>query len=170
MILCAMFAALTAAGALITVPLPFSPVPVSLQALFVFLSGAMLGKYHGALSQVVYLLLGIIGLPVFARGASGLGIILGPTGGYLTGFVFAAFFIGFVFERKKETAVLQAVIIMLMGLIIIYITGTVWLMYITKMNPVEAIIAGVIPFLPGDILKAGIAALVVNNKNIKHLL
>ncbi len=169
MILCALFAALTAAGALIAVPLPFSPVPISLQVLFVFLSGAMLGRYLGALSQLIYLLLGIVGLPVFSRGASGIGIIIGPTGGYLAGFVFSAFFIGAVFEKKKNLPVLPAAGVMIAGLLVIYMTGTMWLMYVARLNPVKAVIAGVLPFFPGDILKAFIAAFVLNNKNIKTL-
>ncbi|TET40117.1 MAG: biotin transporter BioY, partial [Elusimicrobia bacterium] len=78
MILCALFAALTAVGGLIAVPLPFTPVPITLQTFFTFLAGAILGKYLGALSQIIYLLLGVIGLPVFAKGSSGIGVLLGP--------------------------------------------------------------------------------------------
>ena len=86
----ALMAALTAVGAQISIPLPFTPVPFTLQVPMVVLSGLLLGVRYGALSQVVYLLLGAIGLPVFAKFSAGLGIILGPTGGYLVSYPFAA--------------------------------------------------------------------------------
>jgi biotin transport system substrate-specific component len=96
MIYAAMFGAATAMGAYIMIPLP--PVPITLQTLFVVLAGALLGGRLGALSQVVYLLLGIIGLPVFHGGKGGLGILLGPTGGYLVGFIAAAYVVGKLIE------------------------------------------------------------------------
>jgi biotin transport system substrate-specific component len=168
MILCALFAALTASGALIAIPIPFSPIPISLQALFVFLSGAILGSNLGALSQLVYLLLGILGLPVFARGASGIGVVIGPTGGYLAGFVIAAYIIGFIFERKIKSTVTIDALVMFLGMAIYYITGTIWLMRVMDLGVVKAITAGILPFLPGDILKVIIAAIIVNKNAIKH--
>ena len=95
-----LFAALIAVGAYIKIPIPFSPVPITLQVFFIFLAGAMLGARWGTLSVIVYLLLGIVGLPVFSGGASGLGVLLGPTGGYLIGFVVAAFLVGTLCEKK----------------------------------------------------------------------
>ena len=95
-----MFGALTAVGAYIMIPLP--PVPITLQTLFVNLAGALLGGYLGALSQVVYILLGVIGLPVFAGGKAGAGVLLGPTGGYLIGFVVGAFVIGKLTTIRKK--------------------------------------------------------------------
>nr|WP_269848331.1 biotin transporter BioY [Methanosarcina horonobensis] len=91
MVFASLFAALTAAGAYIQIPIPFSPVPVTLQVFFVLLAGSMLKSKWGSLSMVVYTLLGIAGLPVFAGGSSGLGVLLGPTGGYIFGFILAAF-------------------------------------------------------------------------------
>jgi biotin transporter BioY len=101
MIFAALFAALTAAVAWFKIPLPFTPVPITLQTLAVLLSGVMLGSYYGALSMIIYLLLGAIGLPVFAGGGSGIGALLGPTGGYLFSYPIAAFVIGKMKEKKK---------------------------------------------------------------------
>jgi len=85
MIYASLFGALTAMGALISIPL--QPVPVTLQTLFLYLAGSLLGGGLGALSQTVYIMLGVIGLPVFSGGKAGLGVLMGPTGGYLVGFV-----------------------------------------------------------------------------------
>ena len=100
MVFAALFAALTAAVAWFKIPLPFTPVPITLQTLMVLLSGAMLGAYYGALSMIIYLAVGAIGLPVFAGGGSGVGALLGPTGGYLFSYPFAAFAVGKMIENK----------------------------------------------------------------------
>ena len=101
MVFAALFAALTAAVAWFKIPLPFTPVPITLQTLAVLLSGAMLGAYYGALSMIIYLALGALGLPVFAGGSSGIGALLGPTGGYLFSYPIASFVIGKMLEKKK---------------------------------------------------------------------
>ena len=101
MVFAALFAALTGAVAWFKIPLPFTPVPITLQTLMVLLSGAMLGPIYGALSMVIYLLLGAIGLPVFAGGSSGVGALLGPTGGYLLSYPVAAFVIGLIAKKDK---------------------------------------------------------------------
>ena len=100
MVFSALFAALTAAVAWFKIPLPFTPVPITLQTLIVLLSGAMLGSYYGALSMIIYIAVGAIGLPVFAGGASGIGVLLGPTGGYLFSYPIAAYVIGYMTEKK----------------------------------------------------------------------
>ena len=101
MVFAALFAALTGAVAWFKIPLPFTPVPITLQTLMVLLSGAMLGAYYGALAMVLYLTVGSIGLPVFAGGSSGVGALLGPTGGYLFSYPLAAFVIGKMIEKKS---------------------------------------------------------------------
>jgi biotin transport system substrate-specific component len=101
MVYASMFGSLTAIGAYIMIPLP--PVPITFQTLFLNLAGALLGGYLGALSQVVYILLGVIGLPVFAGGKAGLGVLLGPTGGYLFGFVLAALVVGKGYRRRRPS-------------------------------------------------------------------
>ena len=101
MVFAALFAALTGAVAWFKIPLPFTPVPITLQTLMVLLSGAMLGAYYGALAMLLYLIVGAIGWPVFAGGSSGVGALLGPTGGYLFSYPIAAFAIGKMLEKKK---------------------------------------------------------------------
>src|SRR3989344_3444901 len=102
MVFAALFAALTGAVAWFKIPLPFTPVPITLQTLAVLLSGAMLGAYFGALSMIIYLILGSIGLPVFAGGSSGFGAILGPSGGYLLSYPIASFAIGFICKKESR--------------------------------------------------------------------
>ncbi|MBI2653327.1 biotin transporter BioY [Candidatus Woesearchaeota archaeon] len=101
MVFAALFAAFTAAVAWFKIPLPFTPVPITLQTLAVLLSGAMLGSVYGALSMIIYLAVGTLGLPVFAGGSSGIGALLGPTGGYLFSYPLASFVIGKMLEKKK---------------------------------------------------------------------
>ena len=101
MVFAALFAALTGAVAWFKIPLPFTPVPITLQTLLVLMSGAMLGPYYGALAMIIYLILGAIGLPVFAGGSSGIGSLFGPTGGYLFSYPVAAFFIGIILKKNN---------------------------------------------------------------------
>jgi len=161
MILCALFAALTGVGGLIAIPLPFTPVPITLQTFFTFLAGALLGKYLGALSQLIYLLLGVVGLPVFAKGSSGIGVLLGPTGGYLVGFIPAAFLVGYLLERREKPPFGLIFLAMVVGLVAMYLPGVGWLMWVTRMNLVKALLLGVLPFLPGDAVKILVGALIV---------
>jgi len=161
MILCALFAALTGAGGLIAIPLPFTPVPITLQIFFTFLAGALLGKYLGALSQLIYLLLGVVGLPVFAKGSSGIGALLGPSGGYLVGFIPAAFLVGFLVERRENPPFELICLAMVAGLVAIYLPGVGWLMWVARLNLAKALFLGVLPFLPGDAVKIVVGALIV---------
>lgn len=159
MIYAAMFGAVTAIGAYITVPLPL--VPVTLQTLFLNLAGALLGGYLGALSQVIYVLLGIMGLPVFAGGKAGLGVLLGPTGGYLIGFVAGAFVIGKLVELKEKPGFVWIILSMTAGMVVIYIFGVLQLSIAAKLSIAQAFAAGAVPFLPGDFLKIIAAGLIV---------
>ena len=161
MILCALFAALTGVGGLIAIPLPFTPVPITLQTFFTFLAGALLGKYLGALSQLIYLLLGVVGLPVFAKGSSGIGVLLGPTGGYLVGFIPAAFLVGYLLERREKPPFGLIFLAMVVGLVAMYLPGVGWLMWVTRMNLVKALLLGVLPFLPGDAVKILVGGFIV---------
>lgn len=123
MVFAALFAALTGAVAWFKIPLPFTPVPITLQTLVVLLSGAMLGSYYGALAMIIYLILGAIGLPVFAGGSSGFGALFGPTGGYLLSYPIAAFIIGKMLERKKLNIFLNylSFIVILFFVIIVFV-------------------------------------------------
>lgn len=151
-----MFGVLTAVGAFITIPL--QPVPFTLQTLFMGLAAVLVGGYAGSLSQIIYLILGIIGLPVFAGGKAGFGILLGPTGGYLIGFVLAAAVIGKLVESKKNAGFIWIVIALSLGHLLLYTVGTAQLCLVAKLSPVQGLLAGVIPFLPGDAIKLAVAA------------
>lgn len=156
----AMFGAMTAVGAYITIPL--QPVPITLQSLFANLAGALLGGYLGALSQVVYLLLGIIGLPVFAGGKAGLGVLLGPSGGYLIGFVLGTYLTGKIIELKKKPGFTLILLAVLAGNLVIYGLGTAQLALVARLSPAKAAAVGVIPFIPGDLLKMAAAAAIAS--------
>jgi biotin transport system substrate-specific component len=158
MVYASMFGALTAVGAYIMIPLP--PVPITMQTLFVNLAGALLGGTLGALSQVVYILLGIIGLPVFAGGKAGAGVLLGPTGGYLIGFVAGAYVIGKLTGIRKKPGFIWLVCSMAIGIALVYLLGIIQLMIVAKLDFNKAIAVGLLPPLPGDILKIIIAALI----------
>jgi biotin transport system substrate-specific component len=161
MALSSLFAALISVGAFIRIPVPISPVPVTLQVLFIFLAGAMLGARWGLMSVMLYLLLGIVGLPVFSGGSSGIGVLLGPTGGYLIGFAAAAFIIGAFSEKLGTSSVLKNAVFMFAGLLIIYLFGATYLMYVAQISIDSAVLLGVIPYLPGDLLKLALSSFIV---------
>lgn len=159
----ALMAALTAVGAQISIPLPFTLVPFTLQVPMVVLAGLLLGARHGALSQVVYLMLGAIGLPVFAQFLGGLGVILGPTGGYLVSYPFAAAVAGLaagtVVRAAWGRAVAGGTVFGLLALLIIYALGAAWLTVQAGLTPWAALATGVLPFVPFDVVKVVLAAL-----------
>jgi biotin transport system substrate-specific component len=165
MVFASLFAALTAAGAYIQIPIPFSPVPVTLQVFFVLLAGSILKSKWGSLSMIVYTLLGIAGLPVFAGGSSGIGVLFGPTGGYIIGFILAAYVIGKLSEKtenpEKSNLLINA-FNMSIGVLIIYGCGISQLMIAAKIGPGTAFTLGVIPFLPGEVVKTAVAAYIAS--------
>jgi biotin transport system substrate-specific component len=165
MVFASLFAALTAAGAYIQIPVPFSPVPVTLQVFFVLLAGSMLKSKWGSLSMVVYTLLGIAGLPVFAGGSSGIGVLFGPTGGYIFGFILAAYLTGKLSE-KAESAGKSGFAInalnMSTGVLVIYALGVSQLMLVAEIGSWTALTLGAIPFLPGEIVKTAVAAYIAS--------
>lgn len=138
------------------IELPMWPVPVTGQTFGVLLVAALLGR-RGALSVVAYISQGALGLPVFAGGAAGIGQLLGPTGGYLVGFVAAAYVVGWLCERGWDRHVGTAVLAMFIGNLTIYLCGTAWLANFVGLEQVLAV--GVLPFIPGDVLKIVLAAL-----------
>lgn len=141
--------------------IPINPVPISLSMIAVFLSGGILGWKRGTISQVVYILLGIAGLPVFAGFKGGLGIIFGPTGGYLVGYITTAFIIGFVLEKRQAKNVIIIMCSMVLGLISCYLLGTIWLAFVLHLGFVEALSIGVLPYIFGDLLKILLSAYLV---------
>jgi biotin transport system substrate-specific component len=149
-----LFAALISVGAYLSIPI--GPVPIVLQNLFVLLSGLLLGNRWGFATVSVYLLAGAVGLPVFAGGLGGIGRILGPTGGYLIGYLPAVWIVGIISKKWGPRAVFD-VIAMVLGSIIIYACGVAWLKNITGMTMMKTLAIGVFPFLLGDALKIAAA-------------
>lgn len=163
MVYIALFAALISICAWISIP---TTVPFTLQTFAVCLTAGLLGMKRGTLTIVVYLLLGAIGLPVFAGFQGGLGSLLGTTGGYLIGFLFTALIVGFISDRfgRKLPAVAAAMVV---GIAVCYAFGTVWflLLYIKNTGPVgigTVLSWCVIPFIIPDIIKAAVAALLTS--------
>lgn len=170
MSVCSLFAALTAVFAQIAIPLPFSPVPFTLQVIAVLLSGALLGSKLGALSQIVYLLLGAVGIPVFSQFTAGLGILIGPTGGYLIAFPIASYLIGFIVERvttKENNSTVKFIlansIAMLLGIVLIFGIGVLQLKFVASLTWELAFKFGVLPFILPDLVKIAIAILLVHS-------
>jgi biotin transport system substrate-specific component len=153
-----LFGALTAAGAFIVIPLP--PVPLTAQTFFLNVSAALLGGPLGAVSQFIYVMLGVVGIPVFSGGKAGIGVLFGPTGGYLLGFILAAFVIGKITAAKKDAGIFWYILAMLVGMVIVYSLGVLQLALVAKISWKKALAVGVIPFLPGDIIKILLAAII----------
>ena len=149
-----LMAALTAAGAFLAIPI--GPVPIVLQNLFIFLAVLLLGPGWGTASVGVYLLAGILGLPVFAGGVGGIGRLAGPTGGYLLGFLPAVCVIGLI-SNVSKTNVVRDLLAMICGSFIIYACGLSWLKMLTGMTLGKTLAVGMYPFLPGDALKIAAA-------------
>jgi biotin transport system substrate-specific component len=147
------FVALTA-----QVEIPLWPVPLTLQTLGVLFTGAVLGSRRGALALLLYLTEGALGLPVFAGGASGVGYMLGPTGGYLVGFVVAAGVVGWLAQRGWDRRLVWAAVAMVIGNVIIYACGVAWLAVFLG-DLWGALVKGMLLFVVGDLIKIAVAAL-----------
>lgn len=154
MLLCGLFAALTAILSQIAIPL--GPVPINLALLAVLLAAGLLGPGYGALSQVVFVLVGAIGLPVFSGMRGGLGALAGPTGGFLVGYILCALLTGWLLSKFGKK-VWGAVLSMAAGILVCYLFGTLWFLILTKSSLWSALTACVLPFLPGDALKIALA-------------
>jgi biotin transport system substrate-specific component len=157
MVYASLFAALTAVGAFLAIPI--GPVPIVLQNMFVYLAGLLLGGRWGLASVGVYLLAGACGLPVFAGGLGGISRLIGPTGGYLIGYLPAVFLIGKISQKAKPRAV-SDVLAMICGTLVLYACGVSWLKIVTGMSPAKALALGMAPFLIGDALKIAAAAVI----------
>jgi biotin transport system substrate-specific component len=155
---------LTAAAAQVSVPLPFTAVPFTLQPMVVLVGGAALGARLGLASQVLYILAGVAGLPVFAASPilpQGAARLIGPTGGYLMAFPIAAFVAGALAERGFDRRYLTSVVAMAAGLAVIFLFGVTWLSIVTPLGVDGAISTGLTPFLPADILKVFLAGAIL---------
>lgn len=152
------FSLFVAVCAFIAIPLPFTPVPITLQPSAVLLAGAALGGRRGAVAMLIYLAEGATGLPVFAGGTGGLLHLIGPTAGYLWSYPIAAFVTGLLCERGLDRSYWTSVFAMLPGTLIIYALGVPWLAVVLHINATQAFVAGMLPFIPGDLLKLAIAS------------
>ena len=155
MVYASLFAALTAVGAFLAIPI--GPVPIVLQNMFVYLAGLLLGSRWGLASIGVYLLAGACGLPVFAGGLGGIGRIIGPTGGYLVGYLPTVYLIGKLSARSNPR-VIYDVLAMICGSVALYACGITWLKIVTGMTLAKTLAVGMLPFLIGDALKIVAAA------------
>jgi biotin transport system substrate-specific component len=158
--------ALTAVAAQISIHIPFTPVPLTLQPMLVLVGSAALGARLGASSQLLYLLIGIAGLPVFAASPilpQGFGRLLGPTGGYLMAYPLAAFVTGYLAERGFDRRYLTSLLAMLAGLFVLFLGGVTWLAFFAALpggpiGPAAALATGLYPFVIPDFIKVCVAS------------
>ena len=165
-LLAAMFAGVIAVSAQIVIPLGF--IPLSLQTFTVGLTATLLGRRTGSWAITLYLLLGFIGLPVFAGGKSGIGVLFGPTGGYLIGYLFLVFFTG-LFVEKFPNKIPMYFVGGIIGIIVCYAFGTVWFVLQYKVGFLEALTMCVFPYIPMDLVKL-VAAVIIGSQVRKILI
>jgi len=154
-------AGMVAVAAQVSIPLPFTPVPITGQTFAVLLVGASLGAGRGIASLLLYVLVGIAGAPVYAEGAHGWAVVSGATGGYLVGFVAAAAITGRLAERRWDRRFSSALAAMLTGNVVIYLVGLPWLAIVLDTGLERTLELGLYPFVPGDVLKLYLAGMLL---------
>ena len=156
----ALCAALICALSPFSIPLPFSPVPISLTIFAIYIALYALGMKWGTVACLLYILLGLVGIPVFASFTSGPGKLFGPTGGYIIGYIFVALIAGFFIDKFPKKIYLH-VIGMILGVFICYTFGTLWFVHVMSDYTIAAALSlCVIPFIPADVVKIIVAVLV----------
>lgn len=167
MVYIALFIALMTALGYVKIPLPFSPVPITGQTFGVMLAGTLLGSRLGFLALAVFDLTGVI-FPVFAGSSGGIGVLLGPTGGYILSWPLAAALIGYLTEQVETPSLPRLFCAnVLGGILVIYALGVVQLALVTGIGLIPAIAKGALPFIPGDLIKCAVAA-VAGQRLIRH--
>lgn len=163
-----LFTALICVCSYIRIDLP-SSVPITLQTLGVMLAGSVLTPRQAAFSLLTYLLLGAVGAPIFAGGAAGLPIILGKTGGYLIGFLVGAIVISLI-RGKKNSLLMLGLANIIGGIVVVDLFGSLWFNYITGIGMSKTLMLAVLPYVPGDLIKAAAATIIAHrlNKHLKH--
>ncbi|XOK60454.1 biotin transporter BioY [Paenibacillus elgii] len=160
----ALFAALVVLFGFISIPLGFTPVPITLQTLAVMLAGGLLGSRYGFFSMALIVVLTAIGFPLL-HGTGGLGVLLGPTGGYVFMWPVSALLIGWLLPRIRIRGVwgyaASFLVLVLFGSLLLYVSGVPWLAYVTGMSLSKAMVAGCYPYLIGDAIKAAAATLII---------
>lgn len=136
--------------------IPVSPVPISLGSLAVYFVVSVLGMKLGTISVTIYILLGLAGVPVFTNFTGGPAKLFGPTGGYIVGYIFLALICGF-FVDKFGNKLPVYLLGMILGTVVLYLFGTIWLGYLLDLTFAKALAAGVLPYIPGDIIKLAVA-------------
>ena len=164
LVICSIFASLTAILTQISIPLP--PIPITMQVFAISLCGLVLGKRLGFISISIYVLLGSIGMPVFSHFNGGIGYILGPTGGFILSFPIMVYIVGYFSDKYKS--IIGVYIGMIIGLLVSYIIGTIYFCGITNTSFIKGLTLCVVPFIVGDILKITLAT-VVGNKILKRI-
>ncbi|MDR0381962.1 MAG: biotin transporter BioY [Oscillospiraceae bacterium] len=158
LVFCALFAALSAVLSPLTIPI--GPVPIGLAHVSIFLAAGLLGAKYGAVSQAVFVLLGAAGLPVFSGFRGGLGVLAGPTGGFIVGYVLCAFLVGLWVDRRgRSLRVLVPALVC--GQLATYLPGLFWYMYLTRASLSAALLVCVLPFLLGDAAKIALSAVLI---------
>lgn len=163
------FTAVMVVSGFIQIPLPFTPVPITLQTMTVILAGLLLKPRDAGLSLLVYVLLGAIGLPVFAGGHGGLSVVVGPTGGYLLSWIPAAWLVSVL--RGQSFNLMRAILAAVLGgVLLVYLIGVPWLAMATGMGIQKAIVAGALPFIAGDAFKVVLAVVLASalHKHVKY--
>lgn len=164
MMIIALFAAIIGILAQVTIPLPL--IPITGQTLAVGLAATILGARHGTIATLLYIAMGAIGIPVFSQMSGGLGVIFGPTGGFIIGFIPTAYIIGIYIEKTAPT-VIQACIANLIGMCVTLLFGALWLKFTANLSWTAALMTGVVPFLAVGIIKAILAGwigIIVRNR------
>jgi biotin transport system substrate-specific component len=161
--LVALGVAFTALLAQVSIPVPGSPVPITGQTLAVVLTAAALGPGRGLATQLAYVLVGMIGIPVYADHSGGVHVVLGATGGYLIGFIPAAYLIGLAAKHGADRTLWKAIPLFAAGQAIIFAVGVPWLAAVAHLNAQQALEAGFYPFILGGIVKAVVAAAVLGS-------
>lgn len=156
LILAGVFAAVAAVCSWITIPLPFTQVPINLAILGVLLAGGLLGSKYGALSLTIYILLGAVGVPVFAGFGAGLGTLVGPTGGYIVGYILCSTIAGIgssAISKAAKHPTLRLAFFMALGVLACYTFGTIWYVILMKTPLWVGLVSCVFPFIPFDAIK-----------------
>lgn len=162
----AIFPALIISTLWIQIPLPNGVAPITLQSLFVLIAGLYLGVKNGTLSMEIYVIMGAIGIPVFASYQGGFGVLMGPNGGYLVAFIIAAFIVGALKDISYDLTLTKTVFIVFIGMISIYLIGIPWMMFSLEIDLKSALLIN-IAYVPGDIIKTFVAA-IIGYKLIEH--
>ena len=171
LVICGLFASITSVLAQIAIPFP-GGVPLTLQTLAMSLTGIILGSKRGFIAQGLYVILGAIGMPIFANFTGGLQILLGPTGGFILSFPIMTYIIGYICERKNSK--IYIVLAIIIGNIVNYSIGVIQFSFITKSTIIQSFIYCIVPFVIGDILKiicaTSIGMKIKSNKSIEGVL